>query len=128
MSYYPIEDAVFGDTLIYCRQHLKVHETGWCSVSMRDKVGLGTNDHKEAVEKCRDWGFVLYRDPPKLAQNPETELVRTLYAEIERLQKFATKAVADYGTLQAKMSLAESEITRLQAALVAIQEEIEEEL
>ena len=57
-----IEDVVFGDQLIYCRQHLKVHTTGWCGVSNRDKVGLGTKDHKEAVEKCRDWGFTLYAD------------------------------------------------------------------
>lgn len=57
-----MDDKIFGNTLIYCRQHLRVHSTGWCGVSARDKVGLGTNDPKEALEKCREWGFVLYGD------------------------------------------------------------------
>jgi hypothetical protein len=73
-------DEIFGDTLIYCNQHLKVHKTGWCSVSVRDKVGLGTKDHKEAVEKCREWGFRLHQDPPK--PKPE-QAVPTLVEALE---------------------------------------------
>jgi len=58
------EDVIaFGkDAWVYCNQHLKAHETGWCTVSPRDKVGLGVKTAAEAYEKCRAWGFVLYAD------------------------------------------------------------------
>jgi hypothetical protein len=60
----PTEDeALFGrGAWIYCRQHMKVHATGWCSVSIRDKIGLGVDTAQEGVEKCRAWGFDLYQD------------------------------------------------------------------
>lgn len=55
--------AAFGrGAWVYCNQHLKPHPTGWCSVSPRDKVGLGVNTAKEAYQKCRDWGFKIYND------------------------------------------------------------------
>lgn len=73
-----VEDEIFGDQLIYCNQHLKVHETGWCSVSVRDKVGLGTKDHKEAVAKCREWGFRLHSDPMPVTPAPDAALVDKL--------------------------------------------------
>jgi len=31
----------FGDDWVYCNQHLRPHSTGWCSVGVRDKIGLG---------------------------------------------------------------------------------------
>lgn len=50
--------AAFGrDAWVYCNQHRQAHETGWCSVSPRDKVGLGVTTEREAQEKCRAWGF-----------------------------------------------------------------------
>lgn len=60
----PTEDAAtFGPNVwVYCRQHMRPHETGWCSVSPRDKVGLGVTTAQEAQQKCRDWGFELYAD------------------------------------------------------------------
>lgn len=57
------EDAkTFGrDTFVYCRQHLNPHSTGWCTVDVSDKVGLGVTTYEEAREKCQDWGFKLFR-------------------------------------------------------------------
>jgi hypothetical protein len=55
--------ATFGrGAWVYCKQHMKAHEVGWCSVSVRDKIGLGVATAKEAQQKCRDWGFELYHD------------------------------------------------------------------
>ncbi len=60
----PMEDvAAFGrDAWVYCRQHMRAHETGWCSVGAHDKVGLGVKTAKEAQAKCREWGFELHHD------------------------------------------------------------------
>ena len=55
--------AAFGrHAWVYCRQHMKAHETGWCSVSSRDKVGLGVDTADAATQKCREWGLDLYHD------------------------------------------------------------------
>ncbi len=57
------EDArVFGDMYVYCTQHLNAHPTGWCSVSVRDKIGLGVNTAAEAYQKCREFGLKLHHD------------------------------------------------------------------
>lgn len=58
------EDVVaFGrDAWVYCRQHMKAHQTGWCSVGAHDKVALGVTTANEAINKCREWGFALYHD------------------------------------------------------------------
>lgn len=60
----PTEDEIaFGkDAWVYCNQHCRTHETGWCTVSPMDKVGLGVTTAKEAYAKCRAWGFPLYAD------------------------------------------------------------------
>lgn len=60
----PTEDvAAFGkDAWVYCNQHMRAHQTGWCSVAARDKVGLGVKTAEEAEVKCRAWGFELYAD------------------------------------------------------------------
>ncbi len=58
-----LDVAAFGrGAWVYCSQHMKPHQTGWCSVSVRDKVGLGVKDAKEAYQKCRDWKLPLYQD------------------------------------------------------------------
>lgn len=55
------DEKAFGvDAWIYCNQHLKPHQTGWCSVAVRDKIGLGVKTASEAYSKCLDWGLELY--------------------------------------------------------------------
>jgi hypothetical protein len=55
--------ATFGrGAWVYCRQHMRAHETGWCSVGAYDKLGLGVKTAQEAYAKCREWGLELYRD------------------------------------------------------------------
>lgn len=58
----PTEDvAAFGkDAWIYCSQHMKPHQTGWCTISPRDKIGLGVDTAEAAYEKCRAWKFPIY--------------------------------------------------------------------
>ncbi len=57
------EDQItFGNQWIYCAQHLTVHKTGWCTVSVIDKIALGVNTQKDGIEKCRRLGLKLYKD------------------------------------------------------------------
>lgn len=59
------DDVVFGvDQQIYCSQHLRPHNTGWCTVDVNYKVGLGipTNSRnalEKAADKCRMLGLRL---------------------------------------------------------------------
>ena len=56
------DTAAFGrNAWVYCKQHMKAHQTGWCGVSPRDKIGLGVDTAEAAYAKCRDWGFELYK-------------------------------------------------------------------
>jgi len=60
------DEAVFGvGAWVYCDQHMNVHQTGWCSVSARDKVGLGVATVHEGLDKCRELGLALYADREK---------------------------------------------------------------
>lgn len=48
---------------IYCRQHLAPHLTGWCTVDIADKIGLGiygVDNRDLAYEKCRNWGLHIH--------------------------------------------------------------------
>ena len=45
---------------VYCRQHHKPHQTGWCSIGVHDKIGLGVASAEAAYEKCRAWGLHIY--------------------------------------------------------------------
>lgn len=57
---YTEDELAFGkDVWVYCRQHMKPHKTGWCSVGAHDKVGLGVTNAKMAERKCIEWGFEL---------------------------------------------------------------------
>lgn len=68
------EDAVlFGEgQYVYCLSHLAAHLTGWCTVGIDHKVGLGipkAEDPKQfhdslesARAKCRTIGLKLYSD------------------------------------------------------------------
>jgi len=60
--------AAFGrGAWVYCKQHCKPHQTGWCSVSVSDKIGLGVSSVDAAYAKCREWKLHLYgeRDEPR---------------------------------------------------------------
>ncbi len=57
----PTEDKrVFGDCWVYCNQHMKPHETGWCTISVRDKVKLDATNAKDAYAECEAKGLKLY--------------------------------------------------------------------
>ena len=57
---------VFGDDWVYCKSHVRPHPTGWCSVDVSHKVGLGIppgefNERaRAAYEKCRLFGLRIY--------------------------------------------------------------------
>lgn len=52
--------AAFGRGVwIYCSQHMRPHLTGWCSVGVYDKIGLGVQTSEDAYEKCRRWKLPL---------------------------------------------------------------------
>jgi hypothetical protein len=59
------EDEILGEW-VYCAQHCRPHRSGWCTVSLNDKVGLGpmngdrTTQEREAVRKCRYLGLFVY--------------------------------------------------------------------
>jgi hypothetical protein len=57
--------AAFGrGTYVYCAQHLGPHNTGWCTVGLDDKVGLGikflTENMDAAHAKCKKLGLLLH--------------------------------------------------------------------
>lgn len=53
--------AAFGrGAWVYCKQHVKPHPTGWCSVGVYDKIGLGVSDAKSAYAKCEAWGLEIF--------------------------------------------------------------------
>ena len=60
------DEMVFGkDAWVYCNQHMKAHQTGWCTVSARDKVGLGVATAAEAPAcRCRCWSRCRPAKPP----------------------------------------------------------------
>jgi len=57
------EDAkVFGpEAWVYCKQHLRPHSTGWCTVPLRDKTLLKAKDREDAYAEARDKGLMIYR-------------------------------------------------------------------
>jgi len=56
-----LDVQAFGrDQWVYCRQHVKPHETGWCSVGVYDKIGLGVQTADEAYAKCEAWGLPIF--------------------------------------------------------------------
>jgi hypothetical protein len=42
------------------QRNAKPHQTGWCSVGIYDKIGLGVSTAKEAYAKCEEWGFKIF--------------------------------------------------------------------
>jgi len=56
------DDWTLGDW-VYCAQHLRPHPSGWCTVSLADKVGLGpVISSADAAEKCRRLGLHISGD------------------------------------------------------------------
>ncbi|MFM7009089.1 MAG: hypothetical protein ACKO0Z_07105 [Betaproteobacteria bacterium] len=57
------EDAeVFGESVwVYCKSHLRPHDTGWCTVPASDKIALEAKTYADAVEECNERGFELYK-------------------------------------------------------------------
>ena len=56
------EDAkTFGEKVwVYCRQHLRPHHTGWCTVHVDQKVLLEAKSAEDAYEECRRHNFTIY--------------------------------------------------------------------
>lgn len=61
----PFPDVDLGPW-VYCFQHLAPHASGWCTVDVREKVGLGAflgsfdTQYQAAIEKCRRLGLKLH--------------------------------------------------------------------
>jgi hypothetical protein len=56
------DDVVFGSReWVYCAGHLRPHQTGWCTVGIRDKVALGVDNAKDAYEKCKRLGLKIFK-------------------------------------------------------------------
>lgn len=59
---------VFGEkTYVYCTEHLNPHLTGWCTIEVDKKVGLGIKhegheSRERARDKCRSLGLRLFQD------------------------------------------------------------------
>lgn len=45
------EDEKLG-AYVYCTQHCRVHDTGWCTVSVGDKIALKATTYEEAKEEA----------------------------------------------------------------------------
>lgn len=53
----------FGENRwVYCRQHLRPHTTGWCTVNVHEKTLLQATNGEDADAECREKGFELYSD------------------------------------------------------------------
>lgn len=56
------DERVFGKKAwVYCRQHLRPHLTGWCTVSCINKIGLGVKNEEEAYKKCKLLGLKIFK-------------------------------------------------------------------
>lgn len=60
----PTEDQIaFGRNVwIYCDQHMRPHQTGWCSVGSHHKIKLDAVTQAEAYKECRRRGYDLYKE------------------------------------------------------------------
>lgn len=76
------DERVFGaGAWVYCRQHMIAHQTGWCGVSVTEKLGLGIDNSVgsevsqayQALEKCREFGLALHSHKPQSATHVATQ-------------------------------------------------------
>jgi hypothetical protein len=49
--YFETDDKVYGTKFVYCSQHMRIHETGWCLVSVVDKIPLLSETAEEASQE-----------------------------------------------------------------------------
>lgn len=45
------DDKIYATRFVYCGQHLRVHETGWCTVSAIHKIPLLSETIEEAQKE-----------------------------------------------------------------------------
>jgi hypothetical protein len=50
---------------VYCAQHMAPHSTGWCTVSVEQKVSLTATDLDTAQIECRAKNLPLHADLTK---------------------------------------------------------------
>lgn len=53
------DDKIYGTKFVYCGQHLCVHETGWCTVGVLDKIPLLSQTAEEAETEWQMKKIVL---------------------------------------------------------------------
>lgn len=46
---------------VYCRQHLRPHVTGWCTVSADQKTSLDATTIMAAIDECDRRGFRIFK-------------------------------------------------------------------
>lgn len=54
-----VEDADMG-VFVYCGAHMRVHETGWCTVPTSDKIALQATTQSAAFEEAKASGLPMY--------------------------------------------------------------------
>lgn len=68
---YADDEQAFGpDVWVYCRQHLRPHTTGWCTVSVDQKEALEARDYQSAHAECVRRGFKLFSSACATADSP----------------------------------------------------------
>lgn len=56
------DETAFGiNVFVYCRQHLRPHITGWCTVHADQKLALEARSMDEAYAECERRGLKIYR-------------------------------------------------------------------
>lgn len=58
-AYQNTDDSIYACKYVYCSQHRRVHETGWCTVSVIDKIPLVSLNEKDANEEWEMKKFLL---------------------------------------------------------------------
>lgn len=56
---YGDDDTVLGVPMVFCHQHCRPHETGWCTVSVVEKTPLRATERDEAYAEAREKGFYI---------------------------------------------------------------------
>lgn len=55
------DEVYFGeDRIVYCSQHMRPHYTGWCNVSVSNKILLESITLEDAALECDARNLTLY--------------------------------------------------------------------
>jgi hypothetical protein len=57
----PAGDEHLG-TFVYCKQHLRPHNTGWCTAHALDKIGLKATTREAAYDEVRANGWTISQE------------------------------------------------------------------